>query len=84
MAIWYNCDILEEAACTELLLQILFLLEVTGEDKVIIFPWYDMEVPLAMTSWGLWVLLEEFDAELMTAFILENRSNPRAPEPNVP
>lgn len=84
VAIWYNCDVLDEAACDELIAEIVGVLNEFGASKVIIFPWHDMDATLAMTSWGQWVLLEEFDAELVAIFVVENRSNPRAPEPNVP
>jgi len=54
----------------------------TGNTKLIAFPWADMDVPLAMTSWGRILKFPQIDAERMRQFVLGNRY--KAPEPDAP
>lgn len=79
---WYNCDLLDEAGCTELKSQIRTVMEELGGVKLIAYPWPSLDVPLAMTSWGRLQKFETFDAEAAKAFYRSNIN--RAPEPNAP
>ena len=81
---WYNCSIISVSECDELKGQIQAVLDEVGSHKVIVFPWKSIDVPLAMTSWGKILNFPTFDAQLAEDFVSSNRSNPRAPEPNVP
>lgn len=81
---WYNCSQLSDSDCEELKDQIRDVLSEVGGEKVIVFPWSNMEEVLVITSWGMVLRFERFDADMAGDFVLENRSNPRAPEPNVP
>ncbi|MEK6256446.1 MAG: DUF3105 domain-containing protein [Chloroflexota bacterium] len=80
---WYNCSNLPVSECDELLGQIRAVLDDVGEAKVIVYPWSTIDEPLVMTSWGAIQPFPVFDAQLAADFVLANRSNPRAPEPNV-
>jgi len=79
---WYNCDLLDEAGCTDLKSQIRSVMEELGGMKMIAYPWPSLNVPLAMTSWGRLQKFETFDAEAAKAFYRTNLN--RAPEPNAP
>lgn len=81
---WYNCNVLDAAGCTELKSQIQAVLDDVGGFKVIVFPWIFIDEPLVMTSWGMIQPFQLFNSQLAADFVLANRSNPRAPEPNVP
>lgn len=81
---WYNCSLLSGAECDQLMDQINAVLDDVGSAKVIVFPWYTIDVPLVATSWGMTLSFTSFDAQIAADFIISNRSNPRAPEPNVP
>lgn len=77
---WYNCDLLEDAACATLKVQIQGVMDQFDNFKVIAFPRSSIDVPLAMTSWGQLLRLENFDEKLANQFVKVNRN--RAPEPN--
>jgi hypothetical protein len=79
---WYNCDLLDESACTELKSQIRTVMDELGGTKLIGYPWDSLEVPLVITSWGRLEKFESFDAEKAKAFYRANLN--RAPEPNAP
>jgi len=79
---WYNCDLLDESACTELKSQIYAVMDELGGAKMIAYPWPSLDVPLAMTSWGRLQKFEAFDAQAAKAFYRANLN--RAPEPNAP
>ena len=79
---WYNCDLLNESACTELKSQIRAVMDELGGVKLIAYPWPSLDVPLAMTSWGQLQKFEAFDAETAKVFYRANLN--RAPEPNAP
>ena len=79
---WYNCDLLDEAGCTELKSQIQGVMGEFNNFKVIGFPRSSIEVPLAMTSWGRIQTFDTFDADAAVNFVRSNRN--RAPEPNAP
>ena len=79
---WYNCDLLDESACTELKSQIRSVMDELGGVKMIAYPWNTIDVPLVMTSWGRLQRFERFDAEGAKAFYRANLN--RAPEPNAP
>jgi len=79
---WYNCDLLEESACSELKSQVRSVMDDLGGTKMIAYPWSSIDVPLVMTSWGRLQRFETFDAEKAKAFYKANLN--RAPEPNAP
>jgi hypothetical protein len=78
----YNCDLLEEAACSDLKSQIRTVMNELGGTKIIAYPWPSLDVPLVMTSWGRLQRFETFDAEQAKAFYRANLN--KAPEPNAP
>lgn len=79
---WYNCDLLDESACSELKSNIRSVMNELGGTKMIAYPWPSIDVPLVMTSWGRLQKFETFDAEKAKAFYKANLN--RAPEPNAP
>lgn len=79
---WYNCDLLDEAGCTNLKSQIRTVMDDLGGAKMIAYPWNSIDVPLVMTSWGRLQRFEIFDAEQAKAFYRANLN--KAPEPNAP
>ena len=79
---WYNCDLLDEAGCSNLKSQIRSVMDELGGTKLIAYPWNSIDVPLVMTSWGRLQRFEMFDAEQAKAFYRANLN--KAPEPNAP
>jgi hypothetical protein len=79
---WYNCDLLNEASCSNLKSEIKGVMGEINNFKVVGFPRSTIEVPLVMTSWGRRLPFDTFDADQATDFINRNRN--RAPEPNAP
>jgi hypothetical protein len=79
---WYNCDLLDEAGCSNLKSQIRSVMDELGGTKLIAYPWNSIDVPLVMTSWGRLQRFETFDAERAKAFYRANLN--KAPEPNAP
>ncbi len=79
---WYNCDLLDEAGCTELKSQIRAVMDELGGVKMIAYPWPSLDVPLSITSWGRLQKFAAFDAAGAKAFYSANLN--RAPEPNAP
>ena len=79
---WYNCEAAAVTDCGELQNQIREVMNEFDNFKVIAFPWSSIEVPVAMTSWGHMLKMEEFDANAAEDFIDRNRF--QAPEPNAP
>jgi len=79
---WYNCDLLDEAACTDLKSKINSVMDELGGTKLIAYPWPSLDVPLVMTSWGRLEKFESFDADKAKAFYRANLN--KAPEPNAP
>jgi hypothetical protein len=79
---WYDCDLLDESACSELKSQIRTVMDDLGGVKLIAYPWSSLDVPLVMTSWGRMQRFEAFDAEQAKAFYRANLN--QAPEPNAP
>lgn len=79
---WYNCDLLDEAGCTNLKDQIKTAMDELGGIKLIAYPWPSLDVPLVMTSWGRLQKFETFDPQQARAFYRANLN--RAPEPNAP
>lgn len=80
--IWYNCDLLDESACSELKSQIRSVMDDLGGVKLIAYPWNSIDVPLVMTSWGRLQRFETFDADQVKSFYRANLN--KAPEPNAP
>lgn len=80
--IWYNCDLLDEAACAELKSQIRSVMDDLGGVKLIAYPWNSIDVPLVVTSWGRLQRFETFDADQIKSFYRANLN--KAPEPNAP
>jgi hypothetical protein len=77
---WYNCDVIDEAACEELKTQIRDFLDSSLTKKLVAFPWHKTDVPLVLTSWGYMLEMPVFDADRASSFIAANA--PKAPEPN--
>ncbi len=78
---WYNCQV-PNTDCTALKQTIQKAMDETGGTKLIAFPWADMNIPLAMTSWGRILKFDKPDPVLMKQFVERNRY--QAPEPNAP
>lgn len=78
---WYNCQN-ANMDCETLKQTIQKVMDETGNTKLIAFPWSDMDVPLAMTSWGRILKFTTPDADLMKQFVERNRY--QAPEPDAP
>jgi hypothetical protein len=79
---WYNCDLLDETACSDLKEGIRGVMDRAGNFKVIAYPWNTIDVPLAITSWGRLLNMDSFDAEAAYQFVVRNRN--KAPEPQAP
>ena len=79
---WYNCGLLDEAACTDLKSQIKSVMDEVNNVKVIAYPWDSLDTPVAMTSWGRLQKMETFDAAQARAFYKSNLN--RSPEPGAP
>lgn len=79
---WYNCDLLDEAGCSELKSQIRSVMDELGGTKMIAYPWNSLDVPLVLTSWGRLQKFDTFDAAQAKAFYRANLN--KAPEPNAP
>jgi hypothetical protein len=78
---WYNCQV-PNTDCSALKKTIQQVMDETGGDKLIAFPWSDMNIPLAMTSWGRILKFQTPDPVMMKLFVERNRY--QAPEPNAP
>jgi hypothetical protein len=76
---WYNCKA-PNTDCAALKQTIQSVMDATGGTKLIAFPWSDMDVPLAMTSWGRILKFPTPDPALMKRFVERNRY--QAPEPD--
>jgi hypothetical protein len=79
---WYNCGLLDEAACADLKSQIKSVMDEFNNVKVIAYPWDSIDVPVAMTSWGRSLKMESFDSDQARAFYTTNLN--RSPEPDAP
>src|SRR3989304_9327912 len=78
---WYNCQV-SGTDCSALKQTIQTVMDETGNTKLIAFPWPDMDVPLAMTSWGRILKFSQPDSAQMKQFVERNRYH--APEPDAP
>ena len=78
---WYNC-LVPNTDCSTLKQTIQTVMDQTGNTKLIAFPWSDMNIPLAMTSWGRILKFTKPDPALMKLFVERNRY--QAPEPDAP
>jgi nitrate reductase NapE component len=79
---WYNCELLESNDCALLKDKIKESMADNGLTKLIAFPRATLDVPVAMTTWGQLLKMDEFDAGHAKKFVSANRN--RAPEPNAP
>jgi hypothetical protein len=79
---WYNCNLLDEAGCTNLKTEIKGVMNDVNNFKVIGFPRSSIDYPLVLTSWGRMLAMETVDVDQALDFINRNRN--RAPEPNAP
>jgi hypothetical protein len=79
---WYNCDLLDEASCSNLKSDIKGVMNDLNNFKVIGFPRSSIQAPLVITSWGRMLSFETLNADQAQDFISRNRN--RAPEPNAP
>ncbi len=50
--------------------------------ELIAFPWPTLDTPVALTSWGKLLTLQQFDSTEALAFVKANYN--RAPEPAAP
>lgn len=78
---WYNCQA-ANTDCSALKQTIQQVMDETGNTKLIAFPWSNMDVPLAMTSWGRILKFTTIDPVVMKQFVDRNRY--QAPEPDAP
>lgn len=84
VALWYNCNDLDDAACDQLVDDIQNVLADLSSE-VVAFPFPNMDYNVAMTSWGMLTEMPDgFDADLAREFITANRNSQRSPEPEVP
>lgn len=79
---WYDCGLLDEAACADLKSQIKSVMDEFNNVKVIAYPWDSIDVPVVMTSWGRLQKMETFNAAQARAFYKSNLN--RSPEPSAP
>jgi hypothetical protein len=79
---WYNCDVIDEAACKQLKADVRNFMDSSLTKKLVAFPWSKTDIPLVLTSWGYMLEMPVFDAGRASAFIAANA--PKAPEPNAP
>jgi hypothetical protein len=79
---WYNCDLLDEAACDDLKAELSDYIDGSLVSKLIAFPWAGTDFPVVLTSWGYMLEMESFNGRAAGNFISSNRLN--APEPNAP
>lgn len=77
---WYNCQVSPSIDCADLKQTIQEVMDQAGSTKLIAFPWQSMDVPLALTSWGRLLKMDEADPSIMLEFVRSNRY--QAPEPN--
>lgn len=77
---WYNCDLLDANACTQLKTQIKDVMQRFNGFKVLAFPWKSLKVPVTITSWSRTYPMESFDPEIARAYVAKYRN--QAPEPN--
>lgn len=77
---WYNRDLLDEWACSDLTSQIRSIIGELGGTKIVVYPWSYLDVPLVMTLWGRLQRFETFDAKQAKAFYRANIN--KAPELN--
>ena len=80
--VWYNCNLLDESACTELKSQIRSVMDEFNSIKMIAYPWDSLDAPVVMTSWGRMLRFESFDVEQARSFYRANLN--KAPEPDAP
>jgi len=66
---WYNYEVLDDIACTQLKAETQSVMEQANMFKVIAYPWSSIDVPLVMTSWGRMMRYETFDAKDAYAFV---------------
>jgi hypothetical protein len=78
---WYNCQA-PNIDCSVLKQTIQKVMDETGNTKLIAFPWSDMDIPLAMTSWGRILKFTIPDPIIMKQFV--ERNHYQAPEPDAP
>jgi hypothetical protein len=89
VVLWYNCDTLDEAGCTDLKTKIQGVIDrarpviiTTGAKKLVAVPRPGLDGLIALTSWGRLLTLSTFDETQITAFINDFRNE--APEAAVP
>jgi len=76
---WYNCAV-PGTDCAALKQSIQNVINTVGSTKLIAFPWKDLTVPLAMSSWGQVMNFPTVNEKVMQQFVLTNRY--QSPEPN--
>lgn len=79
---WYNCDLLDEDSCDDLVADIQGVMDEFNGFKLVAVPRPSISVPLVMTGWSQILEFDTFDSQTAERFIRTNR--PLAPEPNAP
>lgn len=79
---YYNCTLIPDGICSNLMDQISTFIDDNGQFKLIGMPWQTLKAPLVLTSWGRILELDDFDDEVALNFIQRNRT--RSPEPSAP
>lgn len=79
---WYNCAALSEPQCDDLKDQIQDVMQDAANFKVIGFPRPSLEVPVAITTWGRTLRMQQFDPGQALQFVQTYRGV--APEPQGP
>ncbi len=76
---WYNCKLMDDAACTGLTNQLRQVIEKENNYKVIAFPRDNLDTPVVATTWGRILRFKQFNTQQAYDFIKANRN--KAPEP---
>ncbi len=79
---WYNCEILDQTACTKLKAEIRDVMDRENNFKVIGFPRASIDAPVVLTSWTRRLAFDTFDPDLARRFVKTYRN--QAPEPQAP
>ena len=79
---WYNCALLDDQGCSDLLTSIKTTMDEFNNYKLIAIPRPSITHPLVMTSWEHLQEFESYNENLAKKFIRVNR--PLSPEPNAP
>jgi len=79
---WYNCALVSDSECTQLKDGIRSVMAGFNNNELIAFPWDSQDVPVAMTSWGKILKMDDFSPAQAQDFIRNNLN--RSPEAATP